>query len=281
MAGGFPRCLETSAMMRVICFYYDRFTEATTSKMLSDENIPHIVLCHTEEQREGFIDARTVEESNIIVTGEPRGLTNNRNFALDLMEEDEWCLFLVDDLKKITEPDCYEQELGISPLPIETHNVTEWTKRFNAPVPMATFLNRAKETARYAEKLGAHLAGFAAYRNPLFRSKKWTMNTLSDGRATLVKKSHLRYDTNSQLMEDYAWTARNIREFGVTVNNQWVLPECGRYLSGGYGTKEERMAEKIEEAAYLTSEYPDLIAYKNKKDWPVGSHITIRRRGSR
>lgn len=114
-----------------------------------------------------------------------------------------------------------------------------------------------------------------------YRRKKWKMNVLADGRAWVVRKTHLRFDENVHSMDDYAWTARNLAEFGVVVINNWVLPDCRRYTAGGYGSKEQRMTQKITEARYLVETYPDYVAYKAKAGWPEGSHVTIRQRHKR
>ena len=40
---------------------------------------------------------------DLIATKEQKGLANNRNYALSLMEKGEWALFFVDDLINIYE----------------------------------------------------------------------------------------------------------------------------------------------------------------------------------
>lgn len=262
---------------RVFVFTYDRFDSITTSMMLEESEIDHIVLCHTEEQREQFIKHGRVREDRLIATGAARGLAYNRNFALDMMDEGEWAMFLVDDLKKVTELDTYDSELTFSPLPITMKNSGEWTKRFRKEITMDKFMERAVETARHCEKLGGHLAGFAGIDNPPYRTKKWAMNTLADGRAWMVQKTDLRFDENVQLIDDLCWTALNIDRFGVVVNNLWVLPDCRRYTKGAFGSIEERMPQKLKEASYLVSTYPHLITFKKKAGWPEGSHVVLKR----
>jgi hypothetical protein len=262
---------------RVFVFTYDRFDSITTSMMLEEANIDHIVLCHTEEQKQQFISHGRVREDRIIATGQPRGLAYNRNFALDMMADGEWAMFFVDDLKKITELDTYDTEITFSPLPIDMGNSGIWRPRFRKEISMNKFMERAVETARHSEKLGGHLAGFAGIDNALYRTKKWAMNTLADGRAWMVQKTDLRFDENVQLIDDLCWTALNVDRFGVVVNNLWVLPDCRRYTKGAFGSIEQRMPQKIEEAAYLVKTYPHLITFKKKTGWPEGSHVVLKR----
>ena len=90
--------------MKTFVFAYDRFATMTTPAMLDAEGIDHIVLCHTEEQKQKFIEHGTADPKKLIATGQPKGIARNRNAALEMMDDDEWALFLVDDMKQITEP---------------------------------------------------------------------------------------------------------------------------------------------------------------------------------
>lgn len=261
-------------------FTYDRYETITTSPMLASEGIQHIVLCHDDDARNRFIDAGNVKEDCIIATGQPRGLAYNRNVALEMMEDGEWALFLVDDLKSVTELDTYDEEPG-EELPITTANQSSYGPRFKQSLTLRRFIERAEATARYGEVMGAALVGFCGIDNPLYRRKKWKMNVLADGRAWVVRKTHLQFDSNVQLIDDVAWCALNIREFGAVVVNDWVLPDCRRYTAGAFGSKEERMEQKVREARYLVETYPDYIAYKAKAGWPEGSHVVLRQRHKR
>ncbi len=261
--------------MKIFVFGYDRYDSTTTSGMLEQENIDHIMLVHNEEQRQGFIAGGRVNPSRLLVTGEPAGLSNNRNAALSMMDDGEWAMFLVDDFKSVSElrdyDTTYEEVLDIT-----TQNVNEWGKRFKNPITMAEYVKRAEQGTRYSDRMGCNLLGFAGIDNALFRRRKWALNVLADGRAWMVKKTHLRFDTNVQLIDDLCWTALNIKEFGIVIVNQWVLPDCRRYTAGAFGSREQRMPQKMREAKYLVDTYPDLITYKKKAGWPDGSHVVLR-----
>lgn len=266
--------------MRIFVFAYDRFETMTTSAVLEAEGIDHTVLCHTEEQRQAFIEHGTAKEGRLVATGNPKGISRNRNAALDMLEDGEWALFLVDDIKRITELRDHDS-IRAPEIPITTKNQSLYAERFKAPLTATGFLKRCRELAEHTDKIGGHLAGFCNIDNPLFRAKHYKYNSLVDGRAIIVRKTRLRYDHNVNLQDDYSFTALNLRTYGAVVVNNWVLPDFERYTAGGCGTKEERMADKIVECAYLVKHFPEWIAVKDKAGWPRGSHITIRRSGKR
>lgn len=263
--------------MKVFVFAYDRYATMTTPVALSREGIEHTVLCHTEEQKQAFIQHATADEHRIIATGQPKGISHNRNVALDMMNKDEWALFLVDDIKKISELRNYDR-VREPDLPITAKNQRVYAERFKNEITIRQFLRRCEELSRFTDARGGHLGGFCNIDNPLFRSKHYKYNTLADGRALVVRKTHLRFDENVHLQDDYCFTAMNLRAFGIVVINDWVLPDFERYTSGGAGTKQERMADKIAECDYLVKHYPEWIAIREKPGWPFGSHIAIRQR---
>lgn len=260
---------------QIFIFGYDRYA-CSTAQMLQAESIDFTLLCHDEHQRREFERMGVVDMTKVVVTGNPKGLALQRNSALDLMEDGEWALFLVDDLKSVTSLSNYFR--ADSPLPINYENQKVYDKRFDTPISMSEFMMRALAFTNKLDANGAYLGGFAGIDNPIYRKKHYTANILCDGRAWMVKKSDLRFDEHVNSIDDYAWTALNIERFGVVLVDQWILPDAMRYTAGGYGSRADRMEQKIEEAAYLVKRFPELIAYKAKAGWPAGSHITIRQR---
>ena len=260
--------------MRVFVFTYDRVLAATTSRMLEAESVSHSVLCHNEEQAEAFAAAGTVKARRLIPTGQPKGLSFNRNAALNMMTGGEWALFLVDDLKSVTElSNC---DTAPDPLPITYANQKEYTKRFSSPVSMTKFLDRAEQLAHRCDRDGVLLGGWTSNANTPFRKRRFGRNVFVDGRAIVVKKSALRFDEATPLMDDYSFTAVNIAHGTGTLIDRWLLPDCARYTPGGYGSIAERAPQKISECAYLVDKYPALFAYRAKAGQPDGSHIVLR-----
>ena len=71
--------------------YYDRFENATTSKML---DLEHVVLCHNNKEKFNCIG----KKGTLIETNQPKGIQNNFNYGLSLLEQNEWGIFMSDDL---------------------------------------------------------------------------------------------------------------------------------------------------------------------------------------
>lgn len=260
--------------MKVFVFAYNRYDTMTTSRLLEAEAIDHTVLCHTEDDLCMFAGAGTAKPGRLLATGNPKGLAYQRNSALDLMDDGEWALFLVDDLEAVTELRNYDT--AVDPLPMTTVNQSVYRERFKHSVSMRHFLMRADELALRCAGAGAHLGGWAGNDNPMFRKAHWGLNILADGRAWVVRKTHLRFDNNVQLIDDVCWTALNIAEFGKVIVDRWVLPKCKRYTKGAFGSKAERMEQKMREAAYLVATYPNQVTFRSKAGWPVGSHVALR-----
>lgn len=260
---------------KIVVFAYDRFETMTTSRILEEAGLDHVVLCHSEEAKQKFIEAGTVKEGRIIATGNPVGLSYQRNSALDLLEDDEWGIFLVDDLKKVTEYEDYDSTKS-NVLPINTTNTTEYGRKFRKEIPVEKFITRCEELIDVCDKYGAKQGGFTAYGNPLFRTKRLSANVMIDGRAWVIKKSQLRFAENISCIDDMFFSALNLEKFGVNIMNSWVEPDFSRYAKGGLGTKEERMPKKIEECKFLVERFPKLVTYKDKKGFPPKSHVVFR-----
>lgn len=261
--------------MQVFVFGHDRYETMTTSAFLEMADVEHRVLVSSVRRAELFVRGGRVMPERLHITGLPDGLAYARNAALEMMHDGEWALFLVDDLKQIYELDTYDTEIS-GDLPITFENAQVYQKRFHTPITTADLLRRAQATIPLLENCGAALLGFAGIDNAPYRRKKWGYNVLADGRAWLVRKTHLRFDHEAQCIDDYAWTAKNIEAFGTVIIDRWILPDCRRYSPGGYGTREQRMAQKLAEARFLVERYPDLLVYKKKAGWPEGSHIAFR-----
>lgn len=262
--------------MKVFVFGYDRYDSMTTSLLLEEGGVDHTVLCHDVAALDGFEAGGRVRPDRLHVTNQPKGLANNRNAALDMMAAGEWAVFLVDDLRSVTEITDYDTRSGTR-VGITMDNQKQMRGIFDTPLTMDGFMRRAAEVTRACDQVGAHLGGFCGIANPIFRDAKWRFNVLADGRAWVVRKSDLRFDPGAQMIDDLCWTAQNIQRFGVVVVNQWVLPDCRRYTSGGFGSIEQRTPQKLREAEHLVRTYPSLIQYKAKAGWVPKSHVVLRR----
>jgi hypothetical protein len=262
-------------MTKVFVFAHNRYESMTTPLMLEADGVDHTVLVSQPWRAEKFVAGNRVVPERLHVTGLPDGLAYSRNAALDLMEEGEWALFLVDDMKQCYELDSYDEET-VSHLPITYENQNLYRRKFRKPISTAQLLQRGLDAIPHLESIGCNLLGWAGFENPMFRKGKWGYNIMADGRAWLVRKTHLRFDENAQIIDDLCFTAQNIQEFGIVAVDRWILPDFRRYTAGGLGLFHERIEAKTKEAAYLVANYPDLITYKQKTGWPYGSHVALR-----
>lgn len=169
-------------------------------------------------------------------------------------------------------------EEGLDRVPVNEHNTTEWNRKFNEPCPIQTFIRICQEDCERAEKEGVWLAGFTSNNNPLFRDVRFGSFALVDGRAWLVRKGSLRFDTDPDagVIEDHFFTAKNIEKYGKVQIDRFVEPNFSRMTRGGYGSIIERADELRRACALLIRRYPYLFAYKNKKGYPPKTQVRFK-----
>lgn len=261
--------------MKIIVFGYNNYENITTSKYL--DKFKHTLLVHTTEQKKNFIKAGKISKNaKIIVSGNPKGLAYNRNYALEhLMKDGEWAMFWVDDLIRVT---WNKKGIGknLQKIDVSFKNQNKVRKDFKVEATAKEFIPYCESLIKKADKEGVKLVGFSCTNNPLFRPKRFKYFSFADGRCYLVKKTFLRYDENVHSMDDMAFSALNIRSFGKLIVDDWVLPECVRYAKGvSFGNKEERMELKFKECAYLVKTFPDIIQIRPKPGFPLGTHVKL------
>ena len=254
--------------MKIFIFTYDRYDSISTSEYFKE--FQHYILCHDKESKKKYIEHNKIY-GKIIATNQPKGLANNRNFALSMMKKGEWALFFVDDLINIIEYDNYDNA-NYEDIP---DNI-DANYSFNTKLSAEKFLLRCEEEIKKCEKDGAFLSGFASNENGYFLKRKYKYKNHVDGRAWLVKKDELDFDTNTQLIDDYSFTAKNLQYYGKVNVNQWIIPKCKRYSKGGYGSVNKRLNQKKKECAYLVDKYPNIVHFSNKKNQEEFSHVVIR-----
>lgn len=249
--------------MKIFTFFYNRFETATTSKALSQSNIDHYVMIHKEEDVDKFKKGNTLY-GKPIVTNNPRGLANQRNTALKMMNVGEWAVFTSDDFQKIySYPANYIFSKTLHREVNSTNQQSIRLKKQHA-ISLGEMFKFFPKLIEIAEMNNIHLIGFGLHDNPRNLSNKFTTRGLADGRFWLVKKSIYEFDINAQSIDDYAWTAENlIRHKNVLVLN-WCVPYFARYSPGGYGTEAEREVMKQRECQYLVNKYNPLIKFADK-----------------
>lgn len=256
-------------------FSYDRPETISTHKHINDENTT--ILLHTDEMAEKYAEANPQIAHQLLATGQPKGLTNQRNFALGRLDEGEWALFLVDDIVKVTRTKwLYKQ--NTRRIPITFDNQKQFVPQMKLPMENQEFSDYCEVLIKLVAKRNCHLIGFTNYENPMFRGKRYSYNSHADGRAYLVRKTKLRFDPNAQMIDDVSWNALNLEAgYDIVVAN-WLLLESQMYTKGAYGTIEQRLAQKTKECEYLIERHPGIVQYADSKELPLGTHVKVKRR---
>lgn len=256
--------------MKIFVFAYDRFDTMTTSLAIGSEDIQHYVLCHSEEDKQRFIASGTIgANAEIIATHNPKGLTLQRNFALSMLEEGEWAMFMNDDFLQLrifggyhTDKQALQEQ--------DTKNEC-WKNKLS----FKEFIWEAEKLANRFRK--TNLIGFASNTNPNNLRKRYTINHLIDGRCYLIRKSKIQYDTRYNVLEDHFITAEHIVRYGSTLRCNWIIPEFSRYTDGGFGDIKKRTPLLKEEAKLLVDNYPFLFEMKEKKGFDNGCQLRFKR----
>jgi hypothetical protein len=260
--------------MKVFTFFYNRYDTATTSRALADCGIPHYVMIHSQSDLEKFKAGKTIH-GQPVVTNNVKGLTHQRNSALEMMEKGEWAAFLSDDFIKIRSfPYSWIVSKTMS-IEITDQNQEKFRLKKKHDISLAEMFRFFPKLIEIAEKNNIHLIGFGLHENPRNLKNKFSTRGLADGRFWLVKKNSYKFDPNVQSIDDYAWTAENlVRHKNVLILN-WTLPFFGRYTPGGYGTRSDRTEMRKKECEYLVKKYDPILRFAEKVGHEKGTHIKL------
>jgi hypothetical protein len=261
-------------MLKTFTFFFNRYDTATTSRALAENGIPHYVMIHNEEDRKKF-EAGGVLHGTPVVTNNPKGLAYQRNSALELVEDGEWCVFMCDDFQEVKAFNWDRFRKDDQVTFDRTTNEYNRQGRYTDRPTLAQLYEQFPYLIRMAERLGIHLIAFAFNANPRNVLRKFSFKGLCDGRFWIIKKSHLRFDLNAQLIDDVSWTVLNLQAWGNNLIVNWIDPEFERYSAGGFGSIGERIEQRRIEAKYLVDNFYPMIRYADKPGWPAKTHIKI------
>ena len=257
--------------MKVFTFFYDRYTTATTSIELEKWGIEHYVFMHTEEAHSKFIEGNTIKGTPII-TNNPKGLAYQKNSALEMLEDDEWGVFMSDDFSVIKAFNFDRVKID-DKVEFDIKNQKEF--RYSDRPTMAQLFTIFPYLIKQAERLNIKMIGFSSNENPRNVQRKFGFKGLVDGRMFLAKKSELRFDNNVNSIDDYYFTLLNIEKNSNNLILNWISPEFQRYSAGGVGSKEARKEQRKRDCAYLVDRFPRLVKFADKAGYDKGEHIKI------
>lgn len=228
--------------------YYDRFTDATTSKII---NKSHIVLCHNNKNNFNCIGKNGI----LIETNQPKGIQNNFNYALSMLNNDEWAIFMSDDL-------------------------IEGKKLYNnkfITCDVDYVLDELINILPKCDLMGVKLVGLNSTGNPFYAKNKYSKFGLVDGRCFAIKKTDFRFHSEINTIPDYYASAYHLNKYGGNLILNYCYLDFKRYEKGGLGSVSDRINDKVKDIKILKSLFPNNVKVKDKPNEPKGSHIIIKR----
>lgn len=257
--------------MKIIIPSYNRATTIKTPRYLESGGCnDYRVVVHTDEQ------AREYEKEgvkNLVVSGVPRGITNQRNWITrNLVEPNEWYVSLDDNITGFR---------GVAPEHYASPELAVKSSRFDRAIfdyqiPWGELFERWRLDIAHADAHGIAYVGFATVPNYYFLGKKYRHVGYVISKAVLIRRMGIWYDTKLEAMEDFGFCAENLVRFGKVLINNFIIPEAGHYEAGGIGTYEERLPRKIQDCEYLMQKYPGLFRYKVKAGCHPRAELQIR-----
>ena len=225
------------------------------------------------EQRHQYVKENPWLEQNILVTGKPRGITNQRRFIVnELIPKDEWFITMDDNVREFrgVEHSLYPG----SDLPVQEEGFDKTL--FEYWISPKELLERFAEDVRFCDQFGIHYVGFATVPNYYFLGKKYRFVGYIISKVALIHNVGVQYDQNLEAMEDYGFVAEHLFRFGQVLINNWIIPVAGHYEPGGIGTYEERLPRKLIDCQYLMAKYPGLFRFKEKTGCHPKGELQIR-----
>jgi len=234
--------------MKIFLMYYDRFEIATTSKMLTKN---HIVLCHNNKERFNCIS----DNGTLIETNQPKGIQNNFNYGLSLLDKDEWAIFLSDDL-----------------IEAKLLNGNKFVK-----CDIDFVLNELISILPKCDLMGVKLVGLNSTGNPFYAKNKYSKFGLVDGRCFAIKKTEFIFHNEISTIPDYYASAYHLKKYGGNLILNYCFLDFKRYDDGGLGTIDKRLNDKLKDIKLMINLFPNNVKIKDKPNEPKGSHIIIKR----
>jgi hypothetical protein len=234
--------------MKIFLMYYDRYEEATTSKFL---DIDHYVLCHDSQERFTCVG----DKGKLLQTDQPKGIQNNFNYGLSMLEDGEWGIFMSDDC------------VGAKKL--------EKGKFIDCSVMES--LNELIGIIPKADEIGVKLIGLNSTGNPMYARNKYSKFGLVDGRCFAIKKTSFTYHPVINTIPDYYATVYHLNKYGGNLILNYTYIDFKRYEKGGLGSEQDRIDDKLRDVDIMLTRFPKNVQLKDKPGQPKNSHIIIKK----
>lgn len=253
--------------MRFVIPSAGRAATHTTARLLS--GLDYVYLLHDAAEAAEYrhhAGETGLDPARIVVTGQPRtvggralGLNRQRAYALrGLLDRGEWFCFMDDDIRKLTAlPEQYRRGRPLPTLPGPALQALYDTD--TGPDGWVTVL---LEMRAEAERVGATLCGMSPTRNHFFRGRRFRYVGYVEGSLMLCKNDRPDLYPDDITMEDFAYTAAHLREYGVVLLDNFAFPLNTHYIAGGLGPAKGRAADRSLDCQLLLDRYPGLFRRK-------------------
>jgi|GEM_PF-3976526 len=251
----------------------NRANEICTHTLFNGNYFNHYIILHNEEQKKEYLKNDTITEDMIIVSNVDFGVSRQRKWILDnLVKEGEWFMMMDDNIEYFTAVD--DEFYNFKGLPVKFDK--DLKKVYENKISIARLHHLVSNDIRFCENNNIKYGGFAVMDNFFYREKKYRYVGYVISKAAFYKKDKLlNFNENILAMDDYYYTAENLKYFGRVLINNFIFPVAKHYQKGGIGTYEERIPKKRKDCIYLIEHYPGLFRYKKKSNCDALSELQI------
>ena len=257
--------------MKIFIPTYGREEIISTHKLLDGYNWKIVV--DNDEVKQKYLEVAKIPEERILVSG-GKSLVETRKWIDETqVEMGEWYMTMDDNIKHFTaHPEPYYSKPETLKITPEVRKSIEYNE-----IEIPKLMEYIKEDLKLADKIGAHLYGFAILRNYKFRRKKYSPIGYIIAKAWCIKKSNVEWDTRMTVSEDTDMTAQHILHHGVVLRNNYIKPVATHYAKGGLGDVNKRIAKgRFEQIAIMLDKYPGLYEIAKKSTVPDGFDVRFK-----
>jgi hypothetical protein len=224
-------------------------------------------VCDTLKQK-GQLQKLGVDHLNISVSGITgagiTGVSQARDYVAEfLMPLNEWCLWIDDNVERIT-----GIPFGLSEDRLDFDNTKyDWRSLFDQTLSRNCLQAYIDETIEEAERRGTICAGFATEYNYFFRSKKWRYFGYCRTQFSLYKNDGSTwFPFETMMLEDMYKSLDVVARYGQVVINRHLKPVKQQFEAGGIGSLAERLPHQQENCSRLYEMFPGLVKYPKTKE---------------
>lgn len=188
-------------------------------------------------------DSRAYANAGADVIEQDGGLTAQRNAALEeAFDEGHACVQLDDDLKRMRRK-------------VEGNTGTE--------VTLGEVLAHQAEAL---DSTGLYYCGNSPTDNIGFCAEGVSTRKFVPTPCITVRPTHLRFDTNLRLKEDYDFTLQHWATYGGAARCDFIAPSFGRYTNEGGAVSYRTPELEQETIAYLMEKWPGMIRLNPRRE---------------